>query len=393
MSAPAPVRVLVLGHGELARAVDAAAERRGTAVRRLQTCTDRALRRELYRTDTVAVVSREDAEALRLALLVEHIRPGVPLAVTVFDRTVADQVRAVVPNCRVLSLADAVAPDLVAACLAGDGRSASRRGRPPRATARPLDASGRLLLLGVGGLLALLVAELLIALVILHEPLDRALYAATNVLATIGPNEAVAHAPAWVRVASSLSAVLTLASAAAFTAGLVDRVTSRRLVTLVGPRTPPRRDHVLVVGLGQVGLRLCLELRRRRIPVLAIERDDADHHVTHAQRAGIPVVIGHGEDRQLLIAVGAVRARALAAVTSTDTTNIAVAVASRAVAPRLNTVLRAGDDDLATETRFLFHIGTVLDANRIAGERLAALATRATGDDPSERGAEPASRR
>jgi TrkA-N domain len=374
-AAPAAIRtVLLLGQGELARAVTRAATERGAAVRRLRRYTDRELRRELVGADTVAVVSRDDAEALRSALLVEHIRPGVPLVVTVFDRTVAEQLRAVVPHCRVLSLADAVKPHLVAACL---GAAAGTSRRPPwlRVALRPLDPSARLLVAGLAGLCGLFALELAIGLTVLHEPLDRALYAATNVIGTVGPNPAVWHGPAWVRVVSSVSAVLTLASAAAFTAGLVNRVTSRRLTTLIGPRTPPRRGHVLVVGLGQVGLRLCLELRRRAVPVLAIECDGEHHHVTIARRAGIPVVVGHGEDRQLLEALGASRARALAAVTSDDVTNIAVAVASGAVAPDLDVVLRAGDDDLASETRFLFHIGTVLDANRVAGERLAALAT------------------
>jgi Trk K+ transport system NAD-binding subunit len=169
--------------------------------------------------------------------------------------------------------------------------------------------------------------------------------------------------------------VLTLASVAAFTAGLVNHFTSRRLVTVLGARTPPRRNHVLVVGLGQVGLRLCLELRRHGVPVLAIECDGTQHHVTIARRAGIPVIIGHGEDRALLEALGAPRARALAAVTSTDTTNIEVTAATRAVAPELDVVLRAGDDELASETQFLFRIGTVIDVNRLAGEQLAALVT------------------
>jgi voltage-gated potassium channel Kch len=292
--------------------------------------------------------------------------------VTVFDRTVAEQVRTVVPNCRVLSLADAVLPALLAACL---GDRPPGRHLPPRLrfTLRPIEPSARLLVAGLGGLVCLFAVELAIGLTVLHEPLDRALYAATNVLGTVGPNHAVTLGPAWVRLVSAASALLTLVAAASFTAGLVNRATSRRLVTLVGPRTAPRRDHVLVVGLGQVGLRLCLTLRRRGVPVLAIECDDRHHHVTIARRAGIPVVIGHGEDRELLLAVGARRARALAAVTSSDTTNVAVAVAAGAVAPDLDVVLRAGDDDLASETRFLVHIGTALDANRVAGTRLAAL--------------------
>lgn len=365
--------LLLLGHGELARAVHEATGDRGWTVRQLRTYTDRELRRGLAEADAVAVVSRDDAEALRAALLVEHIQPGIQLVVTVFDLTVAGQVRSVVPNCRVLSLADAVTPTAVAACL--DGAPLVGRTRRPwlRVALWPIDASSKLLVGGLAAFVALLILELLIGITVLHEPFDRALYSATNVLGTVDANHAMEHAPSWARLVTSCSAMLTLVSTAAFTAGLVNHFTSRRLVTLVGRRVPPRRGHVVVVGLGQVGLRLCLELRRLGVPVLAIERDHSQHHVAIACNAGIPVVLGHGEDRALLETVGAVRARAVAAVTSTDTTNIEVIAAARTVAPEVPVVLRAGDDSLASETRFLFRIGNVIDANTLAGVQLAAL--------------------
>ncbi|WP_243088120.1 hypothetical protein [Streptomyces sp. 891-h] len=48
----------------------------------------------------VAVPFHDDAEPLRYALAVEHIRPGVHLVVTIFDGTVAGQLERTVPDCR-----------------------------------------------------------------------------------------------------------------------------------------------------------------------------------------------------------------------------------------------------------------------------------------------------
>jgi Trk K+ transport system NAD-binding subunit len=167
--------------------------------------------------------------------------------------------------------------------------------------------------------------------------------------------------------------VLATALVALSTAGLVNRLLDRRLTTILGRRTLPRSQHVIVVGLGQVGFRLCLEMRRLGIPPVAIERHADAPQVRLAKRQGIPVVIGDGVDRGLLESLHVDRARAIATVTSDDLVNIAVSVAALAVDPEARVVLRAGDDDAVTETRALFPIGVVRDVNRIGAELFAAI--------------------
>jgi voltage-gated potassium channel Kch len=153
---------------------------------------------------------------------------------------------------------------------------------------------------------------------------------------------------------------------------LVDRLTSRRLTAIVGTRAVPRRNHVVVVGLGQVGLRLCCELQALGIGVVAVERDRDAPCLPLARALGIPVVLGRGGDRFLLRRLSLSKARALAAVSSDGLENIAVAVAARAIAPHQRIVLRAGGDDVTAESRSLFRIGAVCDVGRIAGPFVAA---------------------
>ena len=94
--------------------------------------------------------------------------------------------------------------------------------------------------------------------------------------------------------------LVALFFAAALTAGLVNRVVERSLTGLVGRRAVPRRDHVVVVGLGQVGMRLCLLLRACRIPLVAVESDEHGESVGIAKELGLPVVIGRGADPSVL---------------------------------------------------------------------------------------------
>jgi len=165
---------------------------------------------------------------------------------------------------------------------------------------------------------------------------------------------------------------------ASFTAGLVNRLIDRRLTGLLGRRAVPRRDHVVVVGLGQVGLRLAMLLRRCGIGVVAVDNREEGENVGFARELGLPVVIGRGADPSLLRQLSLGRSTALAAVTDDDLENISIAMAARRVAPDVRVVLRAGDGRVANETRSLFRIGVVRDVHRIAAVLIAA---RASGQD------------
>src|SRR5215212_5383200 len=78
---------------------------------------------------------------------------------------------------------------------------------------------------------------------------------------------------------------------ASFTAGLVNRLIDRRLTGLWGRRAVPREDHVVVVGLGQLGLRLCLLLRRCGVGIVAVDDREEGENVGTAKELGLPVVI------------------------------------------------------------------------------------------------------
>lgn len=68
----------------------------------------------------------------------------------------------------------------------------------------------------------------------------------------------------------------------------------------------PRTDHVVVVGLGQVRLRLCLLLRELGMPVLAIETNPDRDNVARAKNYGVPR--GHRPGQQPLPAPAALAA-------------------------------------------------------------------------------------
>ena len=254
-----------------------------------------------------------------------------------------------------------------------------------RAILTPYDKSAALLLWGALGLLIILLMETVASMAALDQGVIDAAYGSAKTLVTVDPNDEVADGPEGLKAFLTVSMLAALVFEAGFTAGLVNRLIDRRLTGLVGRRAVPRRDHVVVVGMGQVGLRLCLLLRDVGIGVVAIDDREEGENVGLARELGLPVVIGRGADPSLLRRLSLHRAVALAAVTDDDLANISIAMAAKSVSDELRIVLRAGDGRVANETRSLFRIGVVRDVHQIAARQLAARATeRARGARPAD---------
>jgi voltage-gated potassium channel Kch len=396
--------ILLLGEGDLADEVRGALEAVEAEVVRLVRPTQRELEEAFERgpIERAVVVSGDDAFALRAALMVRDVDADVELLVTYFDPATAGELCDRIERCRIVSMAEIVAPTLAGPCLDEDLGAIERRdGRtvglrtdgdeleevevdvPERKRARslvtallkPYDKSAALLFYGALGLLAILLIETVTAAIVLPQNVVDAFYGAAKTLVTVDPNDKVADGPAWFKTFVAVLMLVALAFEAFFTAGIVNRLIDRRLTGLWGPRAVPRRDHVIVVGLGQVGLRLCLLLRECGVAVVAVDDREEGENVGQAREAGLPVVIGRGADPSLLRRLSLDNALALAAVTDDDLENLSIGMAALSLRDDLRVVLRVGDGRLANETRSLFKLGPVRDVHRIAAGLIAAQAT------------------
>ena len=397
------MRILLIGAGDLTDEVAASLDALAADVVRLEEPGESEVAEALARggLDRVAVVSRDDAVALRMALMVRYEDDAVPLLVTLFDPTASAQLREADPNVEITSMAEIVAPSLAGPC-AGKDIVAVREGKDGpvalrtdgesvdeerfvapdhgsrvlgllSALARPYDRSAALLVYGFVGLLAILLAETIGAVIVLDQNAIDAFYGASKTLVTVDPNDGVAKGPPGFKLFTSVVMLFALFFEALFTAGIVNRLIDRRLTAWVGTRAVPRRNHVVVVGLGKVGLRLCQLLRAVGVRVVAVDDQENGEDVGIARENRIPVVIGRGADPSLLRRLSLDRAIALAAVTADDLQNIKVALAARAESGDLRIVLRAGSNAIGGETKSLEQLGHVRDVHRIGAVYIAGL--------------------
>lgn len=388
---------LVIGETPVARRVCATLSdvSRAARVRHLVAPGDAELASALQGpVSAAAVLIHDDVAALRYALALAHLDPSLALIVTIFDQTIAGQLRKFLPQATVSSPATLAVPSLTGPCLDADllasfldahelvevrchedGPSVRRSAPPSRSRGsrvirtlrwahRHHDAGTRLLLIGLLGLGAVLLADWCWLVLVEQHGMAESFVEAARVVATVGP--APTNAGGAYAVLSALAMLVTIVLTALFTAGLVERFLEPRLLALWGSRTPPRKDHVIVVGMGQVGVRLCAQLRALHIPVVGVERDRRAPHLALARRMGIPVIIGSGSERRLLEKLKLSRCLALAAVGSDDLDNIAVAVAAAAISPSTRVVVRAGEHEAIAETRSLLPLGAIRDVTEIA---------------------------
>lgn len=397
-----PSGYLIVGDTRLARRVCASFDPGTIVVDHLREPTDADLRTALaHRPAAVAVLVHDDVTALRYALAIAHLAPETRLLVTVFDRTVGDQLTVLLPHVIVTSLADLAAPLLAGPCMDpawlaarsvgrrievttsdGDGVHRTEVEAPRRRALRlprlrAYDTGTRLMLAGLCGIGTILLLDWLWLVVGLGRRPAPAFLDAARVVATVGP------APqdstnTWYAVFAATAMLVTIVLAALFTAGIVERLLGDRMLAVFGPRSAPRSGHVIVVGLGQVGIRLCVELRKMGVPVIGVERDTAAPNLRIARSLRIAAVVGHGADRRLLDDLGLSRCRALAAVGSDDMDNIAIAVAAHGVSPGTRVVLRAGEQEATAETRALLPLGIIRDINSSSAAYVVALLS---GDD------------
>lgn len=151
-----------------------------------------------------------------------------------------------------------------------------------------------------------------------------ALYFASETITTVGYGDF-----SFAQQSNSLRlfGVLLMFGGASVTAILVaflaDLLLSRRFVQSAGLRRARHmHDHVVVVGLGSIGVRVVGDLAAAGYDVLVIEPDENNRYLPTVAELDVPVIFGDPTMRQTLESARVERARGVALVTQDDMENI-----------------------------------------------------------------------
>ncbi|WP_322762677.1 NAD-binding protein [Frankia sp. Cr2] len=161
-------------------------------------------------------------------------------------------------------------------------------------------------------------------------PLD-AFYLTVTTMATVGYGDFnFGAATSWLQafgIALILVGALSIAVVYAF---ITNVIISRRLERTIGHgRATTVRDHVIVCGLGSVGLATVEGLVTAGRDVVIVERDENNRFLSVVRDLKVPVVFGDATVRATLMEAGLARATTLAAVTSDDVANLEAVLSAR----------------------------------------------------------------
>src|SRR5665648_340854 len=243
-----------------------------------------------------------------------------------------------------------------------------------RAVARATDTRLRralATLLGLGGL------SIVVLMVGYREPdgtrmspLD-ALYFTAETIGTIGYGDFSFRAqPSWLRAYAVLLMVAGAVLAALVYALLTNLLVSQRLQESLGHwQVTDLRGHVIVVGLGSVGVRVVESVAAAGTPVVVVETDESNPYLAQVRGLGAKIVFGDATLARTLELVNLRRARAVAVLTSDDLTNLEVALAARDWLGERTDVpvaLRLFDPRLAATVRQAFGFTHVRSTDELA---------------------------
>jgi len=110
------------------------------------------------------------------------------------------------------------------------------------------------------------------------------------------------------------------------------------------------RNHVIVVGCGHLGSRVCRKLFSVEHPFVLITRPEdyrEKEFVRFLVRQGIPVVLGDATHEETLKTAGIERAKALIITVNNDTINMVIAQKAKKLNPKIRVVSRIYSEELA----------------------------------------------
>lgn len=115
-------------------------------------------------------------------------------------------------------------------------------------------------------------------------------------------------------------------------------------------------NHVVLCGLGRVGLRVLQQLIRLGEDVVVLEKNSENHNIAFAKRNEIPVLIGNGREEGILDDLHVAQAKSIILATDDDLANLEMALDARQAKSDIRVVMRMFDQELASKIRDAFDI-------------------------------------
>jgi Trk K+ transport system NAD-binding subunit len=151
-----------------------------------------------------------------------------------------------------------------------------------------------------------------------------AFYFTVETMTTTGYGDfSFVNQPTWLRTFSTMLMFSGVTTTALLVSFVADVLLSRRfLFASARPRVRHLRNHIVVVGLSALGIRVVTNLTAAGYDVAVIEINEENRYLSAVRDLDVPVIFGDATLRQTLKSARIDRARAVAVLTRDDMINI-----------------------------------------------------------------------
>jgi Trk K+ transport system NAD-binding subunit len=133
-------------------------------------------------------------------------------------------------------------------------------------------------------------------------------------------------------------------------------------------------NHVIVCGLGRIGIRVVTRLIEAGYHVVVVELDLKAQFVQRALDMRVPVIAGDARETLTLTQAGLRRAHAVIADINGDLLDVQIALAARLARPDIRVVLRAFSEELDQNLERIFGEDSTFSHSALAAPTIAAAA-------------------
>ena len=199
----------------------------------------------------------------------------------------------------------------------------------------------------------------------MKNPVDAIYFVVTTLTTTgygdfNGMNDAI-----WMKLFICFVMLVGSAAIATMYSIVTDFVVSTRFDQMLGKKRVASDDHVIVVGLSNVGFRTVTELREMGADVVSIDLESTSQYRELLDR-NTPYIAGDARDPHTLTEAGIDRATAIITTTDDDAMNLSIALTAKAMNPSVRTVCRLFEPDFARKVQKSLNVNSAMSATRIA---------------------------
>lgn len=202
-----------------------------------------------------------------------------------------------------------------------------------------------------------------------------AFYFVITTLTTTGYGDISAKDQAvWIKLYTCLMMVLGSAAVATLYSIITDYLVSSRFDEILGRQQVNEKDHIIVIGIGNVGFRIVEALDKMGHSVVAIDGDQNAKYRTLLPRS-VTFIVGDGRDEETLNRAGIQSATSVVSSTHDDAINLSACLIAKGMNSNIRAVVRLFDGSFARKVERALDVDIALSASRISAPGFVGAAT------------------